>query len=158
MSEKRVSASTEIAASPETIYAMVSDLPRMGEWSPDNVGGEWLGGATEAAVGAKFKGKNKNGKKTWTGLVVVTDAVAPNKFAFTTVVGPMKIGNWSYQITPTGSGCAVTETWEDTRNAVFSLPILGKVITGVADRPTHNKAAMETTLANMKKAAEGSAT
>lgn len=156
MGDKRISATTEIAANPETIYAMVSDLPRMGEWSPDNVGGTWAGGATEAAVGAKFRGKNKNGKKSWSGAVVVTEATAPTRFAFTTVVGPMKVANWIYEITPTGSGCTVTETWEDTRNAVFSIPALGKAITGVGDRASHNKAAIETTLANVKKAAESS--
>ena len=37
-------ASIEINASPEAVYDLVSDLPRMGEWSPENVGGEWQGG------------------------------------------------------------------------------------------------------------------
>src|SRR5262249_3904138 len=37
-------ASIEIQASPEAIYDLVSDLPRMGEWSPENIGGEWQGG------------------------------------------------------------------------------------------------------------------
>ena len=34
-------ASIEINASPEAVYDLVSDLPRMGEWSPENIGGEW---------------------------------------------------------------------------------------------------------------------
>jgi polyketide cyclase/dehydrase/lipid transport protein len=34
-------ASIEIHASPEAVYDLVSDLPRMGEWSPENIGGEW---------------------------------------------------------------------------------------------------------------------
>ncbi|MFM8383175.1 MAG: SRPBCC family protein, partial [Actinomycetota bacterium] len=55
----------EVAAPPERIWAMVSDLPRMGEWSPENQGGEWLNGATGPAVGVRFKGQNKNGKKSW---------------------------------------------------------------------------------------------
>ena len=38
-------ASIEIHASPEAVYALVSDLPRMGEWSPENIGGEWQNGA-----------------------------------------------------------------------------------------------------------------
>ena len=36
-------ASIEINASPEAVYDLVSDLPRMGEWSPENIGGEWQG-------------------------------------------------------------------------------------------------------------------
>ena len=48
----------EINASPETVFAMVSDLTRMGEWSPENQGGQWVKGATGPAVGAQFKGRN----------------------------------------------------------------------------------------------------
>ena len=44
-----------IAATPERVYELVSDLPRMGEWSPENTGGSWIKGATGPAVGAKFK-------------------------------------------------------------------------------------------------------
>jgi uncharacterized protein YndB with AHSA1/START domain len=154
MGEKApVSASTEIAAPADKVYAMVTDLARMGEWSPDNVGGTWKSG-DGAAPGAVFKGKNQNGKKKWSGVVKIVDVTPPSRFAFTTIVGPMKICTWSYDIEPTGSGCKVTESWVDQRNAVFSLPFLGKAVTGVADRATHNKAAMETTLANLKKAAE----
>ncbi len=39
-------ASIEINASPEVVYDLVSDLPRMGEWSPENVGGEWQDGGS----------------------------------------------------------------------------------------------------------------
>ena len=38
-------ASIEINASPEAVYDLVSDLPRMGEWSPENIGGEWQAAA-----------------------------------------------------------------------------------------------------------------
>jgi uncharacterized protein YndB with AHSA1/START domain len=52
--------SKEVNASPETVFAMVSDLTRMGEWSPENQGGQWVKGATGPAVGAQFKGRNSN--------------------------------------------------------------------------------------------------
>ncbi|MSZ72613.1 MAG: hypothetical protein F2716_09825, partial [Actinobacteria bacterium] len=41
-----VSVTREISVAPEKIWAMVSDLPRMGEWSPENRGGEWIAPAT----------------------------------------------------------------------------------------------------------------
>jgi Polyketide cyclase / dehydrase and lipid transport len=37
-----VEASRHFDASPEVLYEMVSDLPRMGEWSPENTGGRWV--------------------------------------------------------------------------------------------------------------------
>ena len=39
-------ASIEINASPETVYGMVSDITRMGEWSPEAVGGRWMDGGS----------------------------------------------------------------------------------------------------------------
>ena len=35
-----VSVVREVAASPEKVWALVTDLPRMGEWSPENQGGK----------------------------------------------------------------------------------------------------------------------
>lgn len=52
-----VSVTQEIAAAPERIWALVTDLPRMNEWSPENNGGEWSEGATGPALGARFKEK-----------------------------------------------------------------------------------------------------
>jgi Polyketide cyclase / dehydrase and lipid transport len=51
-------ASIEIHASPEALYDLISDLPRMGEWSPENIGGEWLGGGS-GKVGDRFIGHNR---------------------------------------------------------------------------------------------------
>jgi hypothetical protein len=52
-------ASIEINASPEAVYDLVSDLPRMGEWSPENIGGEWQGG--RGKVDDHFLGHNRPG-------------------------------------------------------------------------------------------------
>ena len=51
-------ASIEIHASPEAVYDLVSDLPRMGEWSPENIGGEWQGGG-RGQVGDRYIGHNR---------------------------------------------------------------------------------------------------
>jgi hypothetical protein len=61
----------------------------MGEWSPENQGGKWAKGATGPAVGAIFKGRNKNGKKSWGTNVKVNACDAPKKFSF----GLMVFGN-----------------------------------------------------------------
>jgi hypothetical protein len=151
---QRVSATIQIDASPEVVYAMVSDLPRMGEWSPENVGGSWVGGVTTAAPGARFKGRNKNGKKSWTGEVVISQAIASRRLEFCTIVGPFKFATWSYDIAPAPGGCTLTETWIDLRPSLLSHPFLGKMVTGVADRAAFTKASIDTTLANIKKTAE----
>ena len=148
---KEVSVSQEINAAPSVIWAMVTDLPRMGEWSPEATGGEWLGGAAQASLGAKFKGTNKNGTKSWSTVAKVTTFDVDRCFAFDALAVGMKIARWTYAIEPTASGCVVTETWTDQRNAI--LPLLGKIASGVADRAEHNRAGMTATLANLAAAA-----
>ena len=147
-----VSVSVDINAPADKVWSMVTDLPRMGEWSPENQGGEWAKGATGAAVGAVFRGTNKNGKKQWSTSVKVNQCDAPRTFSF----GLMLLGknwcDWIYEIEPTATGCRVTHSWVDHRTPLAGT--LGKWASGVADRATHNKANMEVTLANLKKAAE----
>ncbi|MET8982244.1 SRPBCC family protein [Streptomyces sp. NPDC004539] len=50
-------ADIRVAATPEEVYAVVSDLPRSAEWSPECRGGEWISGAP-GAVGSVFRGEN----------------------------------------------------------------------------------------------------
>ena len=57
---QRREVSRVIAAPADVLYAMVSDLSRMGEWSPENVGGRWRRGSGPT-VGGRFKGRNKRG-------------------------------------------------------------------------------------------------
>ena len=155
MGEKRqVSSSTTIGARPEVVYALVTDLTRMGEWSPENTGGTWLGAATCAVEGARFKGTNEYGAKKWSTTVTVTEATEPSHFAFRNKVGSKTVAEWSYRITPTdgGAGCKVTETWVEGAGPIMS--ILGKAITGVEDRGPHTQMMIDTTLAKLKQTAE----
>ena len=142
----------EINVPAERVWGMVSDLPRMGEWSPENEGATWLRGATGPEPGTAFRGRNRNGKKTWTTEGVVVDADPGRLFTFRTSVAGFKIAEWRYEFETTPSGCLVTETWIDQRGRVVKA--MGKPVSGVADRATHNKRTMEETLERLKKAAE----
>ncbi|HEY4006997.1 MAG TPA: SRPBCC family protein [Pseudonocardia sp.] len=150
---QQISSSITIAAKAETVYGMVSDLSRMGEWSPEATGGQWVGGATGPAEGARFKGNNSYGNKKWTTAVTVTEASEPTRFSFANKVGPMTVAVWTYEISPAGdTGCTVRETWTDRRNPV--VDVLGKAITGVKDRASHTKSMIDTTLGKLKTSAE----
>ena len=147
-----MSATREISASADALWAMVSDVTRMGEWSPENQGGEWLGGATGPQPGAKFKAKNRVGKRSWSTVATVVDAEPGRRFSFRVSAGPVKVSDWSYTFEPTPSGCRVTESWTDLRPGWFK-PI-ARLGTGVADRTTHNRIGMEQTLERLAEAAE----
>ena len=142
----------EIEADAETLWAMVSDVTRMGEWSPENEGGQWLGGATAAQPGAKFRAKNRAGKKSWSTVSAVVAAEPGRLFSFRVNAGPIKVADWSYTFEPTPNGCKVTESCTDLRPGWFK-PI-AKLGTGVADRPTHNRVGMEQTLERLAAAAQ----
>jgi ribosome-associated toxin RatA of RatAB toxin-antitoxin module len=136
-----------IRAEADELYDLVSDLPRMGEWSPENTGGTWVNGAEGPVVGARFKGSNRSGRLRWHTDVVVTIAEPGEQFAFDVTLGPFKVANWHYRFQRDGSKTLVVETWTDHR-----IPVMGTIasmLIGVRDRPRHNRENMETTLAKL---------
>ena len=70
--EKIVTVTKEINATPEHIWSLITDLPAMGRWSPDNDGGEWIKGSAGPELGAKFRGKNSWEGKSWEAPVTIT--------------------------------------------------------------------------------------
>jgi uncharacterized protein YndB with AHSA1/START domain len=152
-----VEASVHIAAPPEKVYALISDLPSMGKWSPECVRCDWKGGATAPAPGVKFKGHNRIGWRRWstTGTVVTADPGKELTFDITSVFG-LPVARWSYRIEADNGGSRVTESWQDNRSGRV-MGVLGKLATGVSDRAEHNRRGMETTLAKIKADAEASA-
>jgi uncharacterized protein YndB with AHSA1/START domain len=149
--------SVQVAASPEAIYALVSDLPRMGEWSPECYRCTWLGGATEAVEGARFKGFNRRGVRRWTTHGTVVTAKPGEELAFdVSSVANLPVARWRYRITPHADGtCTLTEVWEDRRGGVMKF--LGAAASGVSDRKAHNVEGMRATLERVKATAEASA-
>lgn len=140
----QIEVSRTIAATPEQVYALVSDLPRMGEWSPENTGGKWIKGATGPAVGAKFQGTNALGKKKWKTISKVTTATPGKEFAFDVTAAGMKVAGWGFSIAAAEGGSTVTHHWDDHRNALIAK--LTGLALGVKDRASHNRANMEKTL------------
>jgi ribosome-associated toxin RatA of RatAB toxin-antitoxin module len=141
-----------IRAEAAELYDLVSDLPRMGEWSPENTGGAWVNGAEGPVVGARFKGSNKAGRFRWKTDVVVTVANPGEQFAFDVTSGPFKIANWEYRFEQDGAMTSVVETWTDHR-----IPVIGMILSmfvGVRDRPGRNRKNMEATLATLASAVE----
>jgi uncharacterized protein YndB with AHSA1/START domain len=150
----QVSVTREIGAPAEQVCAWVSDITRMSEWSPENVGAEWLDGATRALPGARFRGTNQIGKRKWKTVATVVDADPGSRFSFRVSTMGLKVAEWSYVFEPTAGGCRVTESWIDQRAGWFK-PV-AHLATGVGDRATHNRAGMEQTLERLAAAAESS--
>jgi uncharacterized protein YndB with AHSA1/START domain len=152
----QVTVTQEIGAPAEKVWAMVSDMTRMGEWSPENEGSTWLRGATGPQPGATFSGANRNGKKRWKTVGTIVDAEPGRLLTFRIKAAAFKVAEWRYAFETTARGCRVTETWIDQRGHIAKA--LGKPVSGVADRAAHNRGTMEQTLERLKAAAESSST
>jgi hypothetical protein len=152
MAEKHLEVSETVAADPAVLYDMVADLTKMGDWSPENRGGRWLGGASGPARGAKFRGNNRSGWRRWQTLAEVTEADPGARFAFHVTVTGVPIADWTYEFKAVEGGTIVTEKWADRRPGWMDK--LSGVVMGVADRAAHNEANMKVTLATLKSAAE----
>jgi Polyketide cyclase / dehydrase and lipid transport len=110
----RGSVTVQMAASPDVVWAVVSDVTRIGEFSPETFEAEWLGGATGPAVGAQFRGhvkRNGVGPIYWTQCEVTT--CEPGRdFGFEVHAGSTVTNTWRYQLEPRDGGTDVTESYE----------------------------------------------
>src|SRR5258708_27503049 len=105
-------ASVHIDAPPEKAYELVSGVQRMGEWSPECRQCEWLDGATGPAVGARFKGSNRNGFARWSTKPRVVAVEDGREFAFVVDFMGKDITKWRYRFEPDGDGTKATESFE----------------------------------------------
>ncbi len=146
--------SINVRAAPETLWAMVTDVTRMGDWSPENERGEWLDGATGPVVGARFKGYNRRGRSKWSTTCEVTEAEPGRSFVFVTG-GTGKPGTWwRYRFEPVDGGTLVTESFEMRKALGAGARLLTRATTGVTDRRGDMEEGIRTTLAALKQAAE----
>lgn len=149
---ERIEISRDIAASPEAVYAAISDVTRMGEWSTECHTCEWHDGVEGPAVGATFDGHNRNGDKEWTSQGKVVEAEPGRAFAFEVSMFDFHYSTWGYRIEPTDDGCRVTEWCEDLRPE--SVMEMSKEMSGVDDRVGRNRETISTTLERLAAAVE----
>ncbi|HVT41603.1 MAG TPA: SRPBCC family protein [Acidimicrobiales bacterium] len=143
-------ATRDVAAPAEKVWALVADLPRMGEWSPENAGGAWRKGATGPALGAVFKGNNKNGVRRWSTTCTVIECKPGKVFEFAVTSGPLGVAHWRYEFEDIDGGCRVTESWRDDRAPWFAF-----IARAMGDHSAgHAEQEMAATLANLAAAAE----
>jgi hypothetical protein len=144
-------ANIEINASPEAVYDLISDLPRMGEWSPENIGGEWQGGGS-GKVGDRYIGHNQAGERSWSVPVMVTAADRGRCFEFVTRPDEGPCVRWTYRLEPIEAGTRVTEVWDVEQ---LPAPMQGRTQEQLDERSRVIEAALATTLAALKATAEG---
>ncbi|MBJ8346540.1 SRPBCC family protein [Antrihabitans sp. YC2-6] len=149
----RDSVTVNMSATPDQVWDLVSDVTRIGEFSPETFEAEWRGKATGPALGAKFRGhvkRNQVGPIYWTTCKVV--ACEPGReFAFV-VLGPggITVNKWGYRLEERNGGTDVTEFFELA--GVLPLRLYWAVLGWARGKRNHDD--MLTTLNRIKKVVE----
>ena len=136
----------------ERVWDLVSDVTRIGEFSPETFEAEWVEGASGPAVGAKFKGhvkRNQKGPTYWT-TCKVTEATPDDAFEFAVVMGDRTVSTWGYRLQAANGGTDVTEYFRLAENIGTRIywALLGRL------RGRTNENGMRTTLERIKSVAE----
>jgi hypothetical protein len=152
MTNPSYSESIVIARPPDLLYDMISDVTRMGEWSPVCKACWWDDG-DGPRVGARFTGRNETTERTWETRSEVVAAERGQEFAF--VVGNSWV-RWGYTFTPVEGGTRVTESWEFLPAGVarFEERFGDDALAQIADRTETAHRGIQATLVAIKKAAE----
>ena len=139
-----------VAAAPDVVYRVVSDVTRMGEWSPETTKCEWLDGATGPAVGARFKGSNKRGPARWSTKPTVVAAEPGREFAFDVDTDV----RWTYRCEADGDGTKLTESFEMLRDLRWYYAFAERWLMGIKDRRADLERGMTVTLERIKRVVE----
>ncbi|GAB2474731.1 SRPBCC family protein [Jatrophihabitans fulvus] len=154
-----VEVALEVAAPPEAVWPLISDIGLPVDASDELVAVRWSDGDGPAALGRTFVGSNRNdvfGEWETSATVVVCDP--PREFGWD--VGDLDEPNsrWRFRVEPTATGCTVAQ-WAQLgygpsgmHIAITRYPEKEEAI--VASRLKQWRRAMERTLATVKDRAE----
>ncbi len=147
-------ASVHIDAPPDLVYDLVSDVTRMGEWSPETYRCKWLDGASGPAIGARFKGYNRRGRARWSNTLEVLVADRGQEFAFRRDVLHCGVCDWRYRMEPQGPGTLLTESYEVVEPDWAITNWFNGLVLDVEDRDEDLVEGLQSTLERVKQVAE----
>jgi len=145
----------DIEADANTLYSMVADLPRIGEWSPECERVDWEHDVDAPVEGTTFVGYNAVGPRRrirYRRHGTVLTAEPGRAFSFITDEGGRPSTAWHYTFEPLREGLTrVTEGYE-----VRWIPMWARVIDVPLNRHKELLEGMRTTLERLKAAADAS--
>lgn len=144
-----VSATVEVAASPEAVWSVVSDVARMGEWSPE-CRKIFLRRSREVGMGTAFLGINKRGIAVWPTLSKIVRFEPGQAVAWKTRESG---ATWTYELEPTGQGTRLTGRRDLTGFSPLTK-LAAPLIGGAVGHDEELKAGIATTLERIKAAVE----
>jgi uncharacterized protein YndB with AHSA1/START domain len=103
-------ATVDVAAPPETVWPLVSDIQLPARFSGEFLGAEWLDGASGPQVGARFVGRNQHTAiGSWETTSTVTACDPPHTFEWTVGDLAAPSATWRFTLEPSAGGTRVTQ-------------------------------------------------
>jgi hypothetical protein len=135
------------------VYALVADVTRIGEFSPECRRAQWQGGASTAVEGAKFRGRNVSKWIRWSRQCEDVTAEPGREFSFRTIPTWLKRDStlWTYRCSPVANGTEVAESYDITQ--LPPAPVLA-VIRRLLPHHLDMRPQMQRTLEALKHTAE----
>lgn len=106
-----------VAARPDKVWSVVSDPTRVGEWSHECWGAEWLDGAHAPVPGARFRGRNRAGWVRWSRVSEIVSVDPPREMVWRTVP-TWRIPDsteWRIQVAPDPAGTWIAQSFQVLR-------------------------------------------
>ena len=150
MAQPLLQARIDIDASPEAVWALVSDLSLMPRWSPQCKLMKVFG---PLRPGARTVNVNRRNYLFWPTTSRITEVVPERKLAFRVNENNTV---WSYELEPTATGTRLTES-RHAENGVkpVSNLLVNTVMGGVPNFERELVDGMNASLSRIKAAAEG---
>lgn len=154
---------TRIAASPERVWELVSDIGLMPTLSAELRSVEWLDGATRPARGARFAGRSEHVSfGAWETTSYVVECEAPRVFAWAVEDPELPSATWRFSLSAAGDGGTRLTQWvqmgpgrSGLSYAIDRMPEKEQKIVYIRMRELEQN--MAATLDAIKKLAEGAA-
>lgn len=104
------SVAVTVDAEVDDVWDVVKDVTRVGEWSHECVGATWLGEATSAIPGARFRGRNRAGVFRW-GRVCEIVSAEPYELVWRTVPSALypDSSEWRIALDKLGAGTKISQ-------------------------------------------------
>ncbi|MEZ5143161.1 MAG: SRPBCC family protein [Acidimicrobiales bacterium] len=131
---QRGSTAVVVDAGIDDVWEVVRDPTRVGEWSHECVAGEWVGDATEARPGARFRGRNRQGLIRWGRLCEVVHA-EPYELVWRTVPtrGYPDSTEWALRLTRHDAGTRIEQSFRVVKGTRLE-PVYAVVVPAHRDR------------------------
>jgi uncharacterized membrane protein len=120
----------------DAVWQVVADVTRTSEWSHECHRVTWLGGATAAAPGVRFRGHNRSGRLRWSRVCEIVSLQAPCRIEWRTIPGPFFPDStvWRLDLEAVGTRTRVVQTYRTHHAPRWLRWILARMVKAHFDR------------------------